>query len=147
MMKRFVEEFKSFALRGNVIDLTVGVLVGGAFNGLVTSLSQNIISPIIGMFGGADFNKFVLTINDTDIKYGAFITAVINFFILAFIVFLIVKVMRKLGSIDLMNKDTAAPTETKPTTKDCPYCCTEIKIEARRCPHCTSVLDDAAENI
>ncbi len=142
MMKRFVEEFKSFALRGNVIDLTVGVLVGGAFNGLVTSLSQNIISPIIGMFGGADFNKFVLTINGTDIKYGAFITAVINFFILAFIVFLIVKVMRKLGSIDLMNKDAASPTEPKPTTKDCPYCCSEIKIEATRCPHCTSVLDE-----
>ena len=86
-MKKFLQEFKAFALRGNVLDLAVGVLIGGAFSSLVTSLTQNILSPIIGLLGGANFDDYVLRINGATIQYGAFITAVINFLIMAFLVF------------------------------------------------------------
>ena len=135
-MKKFFSEFKAFALRGNILDLAVGVLIGGAFSGLVTSLTENIIAPILGLFGGANLDVFVLDINGTVLKYGAFITAVINFFIMAFIVFLIVKMMR---TIETIGKPKAAPAA--PTKKNCPFCCTEIDLKAIRCPHCTSQLD------
>lgn len=137
-MKKFLSEFKAFALRGNVMDLAVGVLIGGAFSGIVASLTENIISPIIGLFGGANFDQYMLTLGDVQIKYGAFITAVINFIIMAFIVFLLVKGMRKLGEIKTPKK--ASPQA--PTTKICTYCRTEIDIKATRCPHCTSQLEE-----
>ena len=136
-MKKFLQEFKAFALRGNVLDLAVGVLIGGAFSGLVTSLTQNIISPIIGLFGGANFDAYILNINGATIQYGAFITAVINFLIMAFIVFLIVKGIHKLESLGRRKETPAAPT-----TKTCPYCRSQIDIQATRCPHCTSELAD-----
>ncbi len=135
-IKKLLTEFKAFALRGNVMDLAVGILIGGAFSGLVTSLTQNIISPIIGMFGGIDFSGYVLTINGTDIKYGAFITAVINFLIMAMIVFMLVKVMRALES------SLSAKSPAPPKTKPCPFCFTEIKPAATRCPNCTSMLTE-----
>ena len=135
-MKKFLNEFKAFALRGNILDLAVGVLIGGAFSGLVTSLTENIISPILGLFGGANLDVFGLDINGTVLKYGAFITAIINFIIMAFIVFMIVKMVR---TIETIGKPKAAPAA--PTKKNCPFCCTEIDIKAVRCPHCTSQLD------
>ena len=135
-MKKFLQEFKAFALRGNVLDLAVGVLIGGAFSSLLTSLTQNILSLILGLLGGANFDDYVLRINGATIQYGAFITAVINFLIMAFLVFLIVKGIHKLESLGRRKETPAAPT-----TKTCPFCRTQIDIQATRCPHCTSQLE------
>lgn len=96
---KFINEFKSFILRGNVMDLAVGVLIGAAFQNLVTSLTNNIISPILGCFSEVDFNQFVLRIGKLELTYGAFITDVINFIIMAFVIFLIVKFMNFLQNV------------------------------------------------
>ena len=93
---KMVDEFKAFIARGNVLDLAVGVIIGGAFQSIVKSLTDNIISPILGCFSEVDFSNYTLNIGNLSLKYGAFFTDVINFFIMAFIVFLIVKVMNKL---------------------------------------------------
>ena len=137
-MSKFLNEFKEFALRGNVLDLAVGVIIGGAFQGVVNSLVQDIISPIIGLFANQDFSNLVINIGDVQIKYGSFITAIINFIIMAFVIFLIVKGMNKLASLG-KHEEVAATEE--PTTKVCPYCCSEIPISATRCPNCTSELN------
>ena len=134
-MKKFLEEFKTFALRGNVIDLAVGVIIGGAFQAIVKSLTDDLISPLIGIFAKTDFSNLVWNINGAQIKYGAFITAIINFIIMAFIIFLIIK---GINWISNLNKKPEAPAE--PTTKKCPYCCSEIDINAQKCPNCTSKL-------
>ncbi len=96
---KFIGEFKAFILRGNVMDLAVGVLIGAAFQGLVTSLTNNIISPILGCLTEVDFNQYTLDIGNLHLSYGAFITDVINFIIMAFVIFLIVKFMNWLQSI------------------------------------------------
>ena len=137
-MKKFFEEFKAFAVRGNVMDMAVGVLIGGAFSGIVTSLTENFINPIIGCIGGAEVQGKIHLLGDNYINYGAFITAVINFLIMAFIIFLLMKGINALMAIG-KKKEEPAPT----TTKKCPYCKTEIDIEATRCPHCTSVLEES----
>ena len=93
---KFVNEFKSFILKGSVLDLAVGVLIGSAFQGLVKSLTDNIISPILGCFSGVNFNQFTLNIWNLHLRYGAFLTDVINFIIMAFVIFLIVKFFNKL---------------------------------------------------
>ncbi len=136
-MSNFLKEFKEFALRGNVLDLAVGVIIGGAFQGVVNSLVQDIISPIIGLFANQDFSNLVITLGGVQVKYGSFITALINFIIMAFVIFLIVKGMNKLASLG-KHEEVAATEE--PTTKVCPYCCSEIPISATRCPNCTSEL-------
>lgn len=136
-MKNFLQEFKAFALRGNVMDLAVGVLIGGAFQSIVSSLTENIISPILGLFGGVDFSQYALVLGDVSIRYGAFITAIINFVIMALMVFVLVKAMNKLASLGKKPE-----TPVTPTTKLCPYCRTEIALDATRCPHCTSELTD-----
>ena len=137
-MSKFLSEFKEFALRGNVLDLAVGVIIGGAFQGVVNTLVQDIISPIIGLFANQDFSNLVITIGGVQVKYGSFITALINFIIMAFVIFLIVKGMNKLASLG-KHEEVAATEE--PTTKVCPYCCSEIPISATRCPNCTSELN------
>lgn len=96
---KFFGEFKTFVLRGNVMDLAVGVLIGAAFQGLVTSLTNNIISPILGSFSKVDFHQFTLNLGNLHLTYGAFITDVINFVIMAFVIFLIVKFMNILSNI------------------------------------------------
>ena len=136
-MKQFLKEFKEFALRGNVMDLAVGVIIGGAFQAIVSSLTSDVISPFIGLFASTDFSNLVLTINGVDIRYGSFITAVINFVIMAFIIFLFMKVLNKLTALD---KKVEEPKE--PTTKECPYCFSEIHIKASRCPHCTGEIEE-----
>ncbi len=136
-MKKFLEEFKAFALKGNVMDMAVGVLIGGAFSGIVTALTENFINPIIGCIGGAEVQGKIHLLGDNYIDYGAFITAVINFIIMAFIIFLLMKGLNKLMSIGKKEEAPAAPT-----TKKCPYCKSEIDIEATRCPHCTSVIEE-----
>ena len=133
-----LKEFKEFALRGNVLDLAVGVIIGGAFQKLVTSLTTNVISPIIGCFSKVDFSAWKLTIGNLNLTYGAFITDIINFIIMAFVVFLIVKFMNKLSNLG-KKEEPVKPVE--PTTKICPHCCSEINIKATRCPNCTSELE------
>ena len=133
-MKSFIAEFKKFLLRGNVIDLAVGVIIGGAFQKIVTSLVDDIISPLIGLVANTDLSAMVSTVGDVEIRWGAFITAIINFVIMAFVIFLIVKGINK--AVELGKKKE----EEKPTTKKCPHCKSEIDIEATRCPHCTSEL-------
>ena len=135
-MKRFIKEFKEFALRGNVLDLAVGVIIGGAFQNIIKSLTDDIISPLIGLFAKTDFTDLTFQLMGVDIRYGSFITAMINFIIMAFIIFLLVKGMNKLATI---GKKPEAVSE--PTTKVCPYCRSEIAIEAIRCPNCTSKLE------
>ena len=138
IMKNFFNEFKAFALKGNVMDLAVGVIIGAAFGGVVGSLTDNILSPIIGLFTGQNFDGLVFTFLGVNLKYGAFITSVINFVIMAFVVFLLVKAMNKLTSFTEKPQE-ATPADVPPKRK-CPYCLTEIHDEATRCPACTSDL-------
>ncbi|MEF2609687.1 MAG: large conductance mechanosensitive channel protein MscL [Faecalicoccus sp.] len=136
-MKSFMKEFRDFINRGNVLDMAIGIIIGGAFTAIVTSLSNDIISPILGLFGGYDFSAYSLKFGDVAIKYGSFITAIINFLIMALIVFCMVKAMNRAAS--KLKKEEEI--EEAATTKVCPYCKSEISIEATRCPHCTSQLE------
>lgn len=139
LLKKFLNEFKEFIMRGNVLDLAVAVLVGAAFQSIVTSLTDNIISPVIGLFTRMNFDQLSVQIPYTDviIKYGAFITSVINFLIMALIIFLIVKVINKIMTFGRKKEEQTQ----EETTKECPYCKSEISIDATRCPHCTSKLE------
>ena len=132
-MKKFIEEFKVFALRGNVMDMAIGVIIGGAFTSIVTSLTDNLINPILGLFGGTDLSGFVLNLGGVELRYGAFITSIINFLIMAFVLFCLLKAVNKLTAL---GKKPEAPAE--PTTKVCPFCCSEIPIAAIKCAHCGS---------
>ena len=135
-MKKFIKEFKTFALRGNVMDMAVGVLIGGAFSGIVTSLTTNFINPIINVVTGAER----YSLKDVAGFASAFVSAVVNFIILAVILFCLLKGINKMLSLGKKKEVQAAPT-----TKMCPYCMTEININATRCPHCTSILDKTEE--
>ena len=132
-MKKFLNEFKEFAMRGNVLDMAVGIIVGAAFTAIVTSLVDDILSPIIGLLVRVNFSDLVVSIAGVDLKYGSFIMAVINFLIVAFVLFTLIKFMNKAASLGKKPKEEEAPT-----TKECPYCKSEIAIDATRCPHCTS---------
>ena len=134
-MKAFMKEFKEFISRGNVMDMAVGIIIGGAFTAIVTSLVEDIITPIIGMIGGFDFSGLIITVNNSPIAVGKFINAIINFLLIAIVLFSIIKAVNKAASIAKKPEEEAAPT-----TKVCPYCKSEIPIEATRCPHCTSQL-------
>ena len=129
---KFMEEFKKFALRGNVMDMAVGVIIGGAFSGIVTSLTDNFINPILNELTGAAS----YTWQDVGGFASAFLSAVVNFIIMAFILFCLMRGINKLLTIGKKPEAPAAPT-----TQKCPYCKTEIDIEATRCPHCTSQLE------
>lgn len=139
--KGFISEFKKFILRGNVMDMAVGVIVGGAFTAIVTSLNQDILTPILGIFGGTDFSSLTVTLGSGEnapiLYYGNFITAVINFLITAFVIFCLVK-----GINSINDKFSKKPEPAAPTTKKCPFCKSEIAIDATRCPHCTSQLEE-----
>jgi len=135
-MKNFMNEFKKFICRGNVMDMAVGVIIGGAFTAIVTSLVNDVINPLLGIFGGMNFDQLVWNVNGAEIAYGKFITAVINFLIMALIIFVIVRTMNKLSDKYSKKEEPAAPT-----TKKCPYCKSDIALDATRCPHCTSQLD------
>ena len=133
-MKKFLAEFKEFISKGNVLDLAVGVIIGGAFSSIVTALTDNIIKPLINCIGGADIQGKIHLVGDNYIDYGAFISAIINFVIMAFIIFLIVKAVNKMMTVG------KKPEVKEKTTKICPYCQSEISIKAVKCPHCTSDL-------
>jgi len=143
MFKNFVSEFKKFAMRGNVIDMAVGIIIGAAFGKIVDSLVKDVLMPPIGLLlGKVDFSdlKLVLTSgeNPVSINYGLFINALISFLIVAFAVFILIKAINKLQ--EKATKDEKAAEVAEPTTKTCPYCCSEIPVKACRCPHCTSEL-------
>lgn len=127
-------------MRGNVLDLAVGVIIGAAFQSVVAALTDNLISPLLGMIGGMNFDMLSFNINGAEFYYGKFITAVINFVIMAFVIFVIVKLVNKVMSIG------KKPVEEVETTKKCPYCCSEIDIEATKCPHCTSDIPAETED-
>lgn len=141
--KGFLNEFKKFIMRGNVMDMAVGVIVGGAFTSIVTSLNKDILTPILGIFGGIDFSNLVVVLGSGEeapvLAYGNFITAVLNFLITAFVIFCLVKGMNVINE-KFKHKEEEAPQA--PTTKTCPYCKSTIAIDAVRCPHCTSELDN-----
>jgi large conductance mechanosensitive channel len=132
-LKGFFKEFRDFAMKGNAIDMAVGIIIGTAFGSVVTSLVKDVMMPPLGLLlGRVDFSRLAIELNkDTSISYGAFINTVINFLIVAFAVFLVIREINRLGKL------TPPPD---PTTKDCPACCTAIPIKATRCPHCTSEL-------
>ena len=136
-MKKFLQEFKDFALRGNVMDLAIGVIIGAAFQAIINSLVADIISPLIGLIANTDLSALQFSILDVPIRYGSFLTAVINFIIMAFAIFLLIKTMNVVASIGKKGKEEE-PED--PTTKTCPYCMSEIDIAAIKCPHCTSEL-------
>ena len=123
-IKKFFEEFKAFAMRGNVLDMAVGVVIGGAFTAIVTALVDDVINPLIGLFFKADFSDVVISLGGSSIKIGEFVNSVIN---------------------GLHKKPAAPAAPAEPTTKVCPYCQTEIPIKAVRCPHCTSKLEGFPE--
>ena len=150
-----LEEFKKFAMRGNVVDMAVGIIIGGAFGTNVKSLVADVIMPPVGLLlGGVDFSDLFITLKEgatagpyatlasaqeagaVTISYGVFINAVISFLIVAFAVFLLIRAINK------MQAEEEEPT-AEPTEKDCPYCMTSIAIKASRCPNCTSELSDA----
>lgn len=135
-MKKIMNEFKTFIMRGNVIDLAVGVIIGAAFQGIVNSLVDDVISPFLGIFGGMNFDQMSFNINGSEIYYGKFLTAIINFLIMALIIFIIVKIINRLSTIGKKKEEAIEEA----TTKVCPYCCSEVDINAVKCPHCTSDL-------
>lgn len=138
-MKKFFDEFKAFISRGNVMDMAVGVIIGASFKAIVDSLVADIINPLLGLFGGMNFSEYKLKlIGDATLNYGNFITAIINFVIMAFVIFCIVKFMNGLAAKFAKKKEEAPAA---PTTKVCQFCKSEIAIEATRCPHCTSELE------
>ena len=144
-MKKFLAEFKEFISRGNVMNLAVGVIIGGAFSAIVTSLTDNIINPIIALFGGTNINGLAIQLVEgneaTIIDFGAFISAIINFIIMALIIFLLVKAVNKAMAIGKKKDEEIEEV----TTKICPFCKSEIAIDAVKCPHCTSDQPEETE--
>ncbi len=149
-MKKFINEFKEFAIKGNMIDMAIGIIIGGTFSTIVKSLVDNIFMPIIGLIAGKrDFSNLFIALDGGQyatlaeaeeagaalLKYGQFITDIINFILLLLIVFLFVKAVNKMRAA---NAEPEVPAE--PTEKECPYCFTKISIKATKCPHCTADL-------
>ena len=127
-----LKEFRTFVMRGNVMDLAIAVIIGGAFGKIIASLVNDILMPLIGLLlGGVTFSELSATINGVDITYGLFIQAVVDFIIVAFVIFMLVRTMNKMKK--------PAPT-AEPTTKECQYCFSTVPIKATRCPNCTSQL-------
>lgn len=144
-MRKFLSEFREFINRGNVVDLAVAVIIGGAFTGIVTSLADNIISPLIAVIAGGGADQISgLVIPGTEIDFGALLSAVINFLIVALVVFLLVKAVNKAQSLggSLLGANKGKDEKEKPLV--CPFCLEEIKEGATRCPHCTGVLPEPA---
>ena len=126
-----LKEFREFAIRGNVMDLAVAVIIGGAFGKIVTSLVEDILMPLIGLaFGGIDFSGLAFKVGGAEVRWGAFAQSVVDFLIIAFVIFLIVRAINRLKREE----------PTTPTTKECPYCASVIPLKAVRCPNCTSQL-------
>ncbi|MGR5591084.1 large conductance mechanosensitive channel protein MscL [Peptoniphilus grossensis] len=135
-MKGFMEEFKDFISKGNVMDMAVGVIIGGAFGKIVSSLVENILMPLIGiLLGGVNFSDLSATVGNAEVKYGIFLQSVFDFLIIALVIFIMIKQISKVTDKFKKEEEEAAPTE-----KVCPFCKSTIAIDATRCPHCTSEL-------
>lgn len=142
-MKALIKEFKEFISRGNVMDMAVGVIIGGAFTAIVNSLVNDLLMPLLSILtGGFDFSALCIALGEGEdaatLNYGSFISAVINFLLIALVIFVIIKAINTV----FRKKKEDAPA---PTTKECPFCKEQIAIEATRCPHCTSVLEEAVQ--
>lgn len=142
-MKKVFGEFKEFVMRGNVLDLAVAVIIGGAFQTIVSSLCDDVITPFIQLIiskciGVDSIDEMTRVLNVGTIQFGNFISAIINFLIMAVIIFCLVKFINKVMSVGKKKEEE----EEEETTKTCPFCKSEIDIEATRCPHCTSVLEE-----
>lgn len=144
-----LKEFKKFISRGNVFDMAIGVIIGGAFQKIVTSLVNDVIMPFIAIFmGRVNFSDLVITVGNSSIKYGSFITTIVDFLIIALSIFIAMKIFNKLNDRAKENakkfskKGKKAEENVEPTTKICPYCFSEINIKATKCPHCISSLTD-----
>ena len=159
-----LKEFKEFALKGNIMDMAVGVVIGGSFQKIVNSLVNDIIMPAISVLtGNVDFSDLVLTVGNASIKYGNFITTIVDFLIIAFSIFLVVKYLNKLNKLKelgdlaatkldkdgkfIKHKEQEVEEIKEPETKVCPYCLTDVKYHAKRCPHCTSELIEEVEQV
>lgn len=156
-----LKEFKEFALKGNVVDMAIGVIIGGAFTKIVDALTSSFIKPVLGLIGGAEVQGTIpLGDSGQALDYGSFLTAVINFLIVAFVLFIILKAINtankkskeRLEALAAKvnkkgaKKDAKTKTEEKdPETKLCRFCMTEINYKATRCPHCTSILEEEAK--
>ena len=138
-MKKFIQEFKEFALQGSVVDMAVGVVIGAAFKAIVDSLVSDIISPIIGLIAGKDLSYLVLTVLGVEIKYGSFLSAVINFLLVAFTLFVVIKAA---NSAKKLRKGSEEEVPPAPTEKECPYCRNKIPVAATRCGFCTSQINE-----
>ena len=126
-----LKEFREFAIRGNVMDLAVAVIIGGAFGKIITSLVGDVLMPLIGLvLGGVNFSEQAFTVGAAVVKWGAFVHSIIDFVIIAFVIFLLVRAMNRLKREEPVT----------PTTKECPHCFTTIPLKATRCPNCTSQL-------
>lgn len=151
-MKKIIEEFKVFIMRGNVLDLAIGVIIGGAFQKIVNSLVNDVIMPLISLItGGINFSNWFLALDNSSyavlaeaqangantLNYGLFLTEVLNFLIMAFVIFMFVKTMNRIAS----KRKKVDIKEEAVKTKQCPYCKTEVDAQATRCPNCTSVLE------
>ena len=136
--KGIIQEFKEFINQGNVMDLAVGVIIGAAFKAIVDSVVGDLISPLIGSIFNMDFSDLSVNINGAELMYGNFIMAVVNFFITALVLFLIIKAFNKAKNAV---KKPVEEAPAAPATKVCPFCKSEIPIDATRCPHCTSEVE------
>jgi len=126
-----LKEFREFAIRGNVMDLAVAVIIGGAFGKIITSLVNDVLMPLIGLvMGGVNFADLSITVGNAVVKWGAFVQSIIDFIIVAFVIFLLVRAMNRMKREEPVT----------PTTKECPHCFTTIPLKAARCPNCTSQL-------
>lgn len=137
-MKAFMTEFKKFVARGNVMDMAVGIIIGGAFTAIVTSLVNDILMPVLSLLtGGFDFSALCIVLGEGEdaatLNYGSFIAAIINFLLISLVIFMLIKAINKLSA---KKEEEEAPA----ATKECPFCKEQIAIEAVRCPHCTSEL-------
>lgn len=137
-MKAFMKEFKEFVARGNVMDMAVGIIIGGAFTAIVTSLVNDILMPVLSLLtGGFDFSSLCIVLGEGEgaatLNYGAFIAAIINFLLIAVVIFMLIKAINKLS-----RKKAEEPAPA--TTKECPFCKEQVAIQASRCPHCTSEI-------
>ena len=142
MLKNFMKEFKTFALKGNVLDMAIGIIIGANFSKIVDSLVKDIMMPPLGMLlGKVDFSDLKISMGSepdvVTINYGIFLNTVISFAIVAFAVFLLVKAINKLKAKEAKDEAKAAPA---PVTKKCPYCCMDVDLKAKKCPYCTSDL-------
>ncbi len=133
------DEFKAFITKGNVVDLAVAVVIGLAFNAVITAFVNDLINPLIGLPGSHDFTAYHFNVGSADFLYGAFITAVINFVLIALVVFLVL--VRPMAQMEARKK--AAQAAAPPTTRDCPSCLSKVPIKATRCAYCTSELPPA----